>query len=252
MSATPDPAPLPGVPPIGEAIRGDLAEMAKAKGTRFPSVGGYIDVLSIPGTWAVIVFRLASTCHHKGLRPLSRLFYFLNIVLFGAELHPGAIAQPGLVIPHPVGMGFASGCRLGRRCRLLRGTAMGGAGNPKRPGQPTLGDDVWLMDSAKVLGPVTIGDRSIIGTLAVVVDDIPPDVFVYGVRKSDTWRPLEDMGLGERAERARGYGMGGRLAAAETEATAEPLVIEPLAAASTNGHGDGATPEVRPADGGGG
>jgi len=49
------------------------------------------------------------------------------------------------------------------------------------------------------------------------------------------------MGLGERAERAEGYGMGGRLAAAEREEVSEPLVMEPLAGAATNGHGPPAT-----------
>jgi serine O-acetyltransferase len=218
------------VPSLGDAIRGDLAQMAKIKEARYPSVGGAIDILSIPGTWAVIIFRLASTAHHKGIRPLSRLLFFVNTVLFGVELHPGAIVQPGLVIPHPVGMGFASGCRIGERALLLRGTAMGGAGNPKRPGQPSLGDDVTLLDSAKVLGPVHIGDRSMVGTNAVVVDDVPPDTFVYGVRKSDTMRPLAEMGLGERAEAELGYGRHGRLASQSTASA--PAEAAPV---STNG-----------------
>ena len=46
----------------------------------------------------------------------------------------------------------------------------------------------------------------------MVVDDVPPDMFVYGVRKSDTMRPLAEMGLGERAEAELGYGRAGRLA----------------------------------------
>ncbi len=75
-----------------------------------------------------------------------------------------------------------------------------------------MGDDVTLLDSARVLGPVHIGDRSMIGTSAVVTDDVPEDIFVYGVRKSNTMRPLAEMGLGERAEAEIGYGRAGRLA----------------------------------------
>jgi len=218
-----------GVPTLREAIRGDLEQMAKVKEARLPSIGGYLDILSIPGTWAVLLFRLSSTAHHKGIRPLSRLLFFATTVLFGAELHPGAVVQPGLVIPHPVGMGFASGCRIGRRALFLRATAMGGAGNPKRPGQPLLGDDVTLLDSAKVFGPVRVGDRSIIGTDAVVVDDVPPDTFVYGARKSDVMRPLAEMGLGEQAEAEIGYGAAGRRAAVNNVVPAAP---------SSNGHND--------------
>jgi serine O-acetyltransferase len=213
MNAPPNRSNAPdevGPPPLRQAIRGDLEHMAEVKGARFPSVGGLIDILSIPGTWAVIIFRLASTAHHKGIRPLSRFLFFVNSVLFGCELHPGAIVQPGLVIPHPVGMGFASGCRIGHRAQFLRATAMGGAGNPKRPGQPVLGDDVTLLDSARVFGPVHVGDRSIIGTGAVVVDDVPADMFVYGARKSDVMRPLAEMGLGKQAEAEIGYGLAAR------------------------------------------
>ena len=227
MSAPNGHAPRPvaerPVPSLGDAIRGDLAQMARIKECRYPSIGGAVDILSIPGTWAVIIFRLASTAHHKGIRPLSRFLFFLNTVLFGAELHPGAVVQPGLVIPHPVGMGFASGCRIGERALLLRHTAMGGAGNPKRPGQPSLGDDVTLLDSAKVLGPVHVGDRSMVGTNAVVVDDVPEDTFVYGARKSDVMRPLAEMGLGERAEAELGYGRGGRLADRDTASATSPV-----------------------------
>jgi serine O-acetyltransferase len=213
-----DQAPVPG---LREAIRGDLAQMAKIKECRFPSLGGYIDILSIPGTWAVILFRLASTAHHRGLRPISRFLFFLNCVLFGAELHPGAVFQPGLVIPHPIGMGFASGIRGGERALLLRGTAMGSAGNPKRPGQPVLGDDVTLMDGARVLGPAHIGDRSIIGASAMVIDDVPPDTFVFGASKSTRMRPLAEMGLGIRAEAELGYGIHGRQAGPKVDSDAD-------------------------------
>jgi serine O-acetyltransferase len=217
----------PEIPSLKEAVRGDLLEMARRKECRFPSVVGAIDIFSIPGTWAVILFRLASTAHHKGLRPLSRFLFFVNSVVFGAEMHPGAIVQPGLVVPHPAGMGFSSGLRIGKRVLLLRNTAMGGAGNPKRPGQPTLGDDVMVMDSATVLGPVHIGDRTIIGAGALVSDDVPSDMFVIGVRKSSEMRPLSEMGLGELEEAKLGYGAAGRRTGVLTGVSAN---------GSSNGH----------------
>jgi len=184
-------------PGLRRAISSDLAEMAKAKGTPYPSVGGLLDVLSLPGTWCAILWRVAIACHHRGLRPVSRLVYFLNIVLFGAELQPGVEVGPGVVIPHPVGIGVASGCSIGSRVRLMRGIAMGGNANPRKPGHPTLGDDVWILDGAKVFGPTTIGDRSIVGTSAIVSEDVPADMFIFGARRSDVMRPLADLGLAD-------------------------------------------------------
>lgn len=234
--------PAPTNPGLRRAIRSDLAEMAKAKGTPFPSVGGLLDVLSLPGMWATILWRIAIAAHHRGLKPVSRFIYFFNIVLFGAELQPGVVVGPGVVIPHPVGIAIASGCTLGARCRLMRGMGMGGNANPERPGHPTLGDDVWILDGAKIFGPTTIGDRSIVGTSAIISEDVPPDMFIFGARRSDVMKPLAELGLSDhggslvaavtvaadRVERA----------AADDTATGEPEA-DPAARASTNGNGNG-------------
>jgi len=218
----------PRNPPLRAAIAADLAEMAKAKGTPYPSLGGLADVLTLPGTWATILWRLAIACHHGGLKPLSRLLYFANIVIFGAELQPGVVVGPGVVIPHPVGMGIASGCTVGRRVRLMGGVRMGGNANPDRPGHPTLGDDVWVLDGAKVFGPTTVGDRSILGTSAIVSEDVPADMFLFGARRSDTMRPLADLGLSDH---------GGSLVDAVTVAAdrADRHAAEPTASADRDG-----------------
>jgi serine O-acetyltransferase len=38
---------------------------------------------------------------------------------------------------------------------------------------PTLGDEVFVGAGARIIGPVRIGDRAVIGTNAVVTRDIP-------------------------------------------------------------------------------
>jgi serine O-acetyltransferase len=84
---------------------------------------------------------------------------------------------PGLVIQH----GFASiivARRIGANCWVNQQVTIGSG--PK-PGFPTLGDDVRIAPGAKVLGGVTIGDRSTVGANAVVTKDVPPDVTVVGV-----------------------------------------------------------------------
>ena len=199
-----------GPPPFWEAVKGDLAEIASLKEAPWPSAATAIDVLALPGTWAVIVFRIGSTMHHRGLKPISRICYFMNIVLFGSELHNAAVVQPGLVLPHPNGVAFGGQLRVGVRCKLLRHSGMGGAGNPKKPGMPIVGDDVWFLDSAKALGPVTIGDRAMIGANALVADDVPADMFVFGPKPSTEMRPISELGIGAKAEREQGYGIAGR------------------------------------------
>ncbi len=200
MSEVPSDSKAAGVPKLLEALREDLAHMARLKGARFPSVGGAMDILSLPGTWAVILYRLANTAHHKGIRPLSRFLFFVNCVLFGAELYPSTVIQPGLVVPHPFGIGVGDGTRIGRRAMILGHVRLGGSGNPRRPGSPVLGDDVVLMDSCKVFGPVHVGQRCIVGTNAVVTRDIGPDMFVFGSRGADEVKPLALLGLEDHAQ----------------------------------------------------
>lgn len=163
-------------------VRADLASMAELKQAPFPSVGAVVDLLLLPGTWAVLLFRLSSLLHSSGLRPLSRLVYFANCVLFGADLAPTAVVGPGLALPHPVGVAF-SPVHIGRNVRLMGGVRLGGGGydDVTRDGLPTIGDDCYIFDGAKVFGAVTVGDRVVVGTNSVVSRDVPSDVIVLGI-----------------------------------------------------------------------
>ena len=178
-----------------ETIRADFREMAAVKAVPFPSLKSVIDIAMLPGTWAVLTFRVAHSLHTHGLRPVSRLLYFANVVMFGFDVAPGANIGPGFVVPHPVGVAISSDTCLGRRNRVLRVVALGGSGDPTRPGSPRSGDDVWFMDNSKVFGAVHIGDRSILGTLALVTTDVQSDLFVFGARRSSDMKPLAELGL---------------------------------------------------------
>jgi serine O-acetyltransferase len=164
-----------------EVVRADLASMAELKQAKWPSIGGLIDILLLPGTWAVLLFRVSNLLNRVGLKPFSRLVYFANCVLFGADLAPTAEVGPGLALPHPVGVAF-SGVRIGARARVMGGARLGGGGydDKSRDGLPTIGDDCYVFDGAKVFGAVTIGDRVVVGTNSVVSRDVASDVIVIG------------------------------------------------------------------------
>jgi len=191
---TPDPA--QAAPPFFALVAGDLRQLAKLKegASSIATRLWFVDVLMLPGAWAGILWRAGTTLHARGLRPLSRICYFLNVVLFGAELASGATVEEGMTTPHPVGVTIASGTQFGKRCRVMGKVSIGGSGNPDAEGHPVIGDDVWIFDAARVFGPVKIGDRSIIGAGVTVTRDIPADSFVTadsGLRI----RSLEEVGL---------------------------------------------------------
>jgi len=50
-------------------------------------------------------------------------------------------------------------------------------------GNPVIGKGVFIADGAKVLGPIIIGDGSVIGAGAIVTKDVPPNTIVTGVNQ---------------------------------------------------------------------
>ncbi len=108
--------------------------------------------------------------------------------------------QPQLVIGDNtfVGTGcviaVAESVRIGRHCLLAGGVSISDydghpidpvlrrtSPNPREAIRPVvIGADVWIGANAKILKGVTIGDRSIIGTGAVVTKSVPCDAIVAG------------------------------------------------------------------------
>jgi serine O-acetyltransferase len=186
----------PRNPPLLSALRTDAAELLKVKGAAGGGRSGVLDVLTLPGFWSVALWRLGNALHERGLRPLSRMTYFANLVLFGADLPAGAVVGAGLVMPHPVSVAMASDVVIGERCRIMRGVGIGGSGKEGRAGHPVIGDDVWLLDRSAVFGPVRIGDRAVIGASAIVSEDIPAEMVVLLPKAATELRirPRTDLG----------------------------------------------------------
>jgi serine O-acetyltransferase len=163
-------------------VRADLEAFAELKRTRVDTLGGFADAVMFPGAMAVMLFRLSSLCHQRGLRIFSRLLYILNVVLFGADLAPKATAGPGLVLPHPVGVIIGADVVLGKKVRVFQQVTLGAGAfeNPEFDGMPTIGDEAWIFGSAKVLGPVAIGSHAIVAVNAVVHGSVPAGAVVGG------------------------------------------------------------------------
>lgn len=50
-------------------------------------------------------------------------------------------------------------------------------------GNPIIGKNVVVADGAKILGPIIIGDNSVIGASAIVTKDMPANHVAYGVNQ---------------------------------------------------------------------
>jgi serine O-acetyltransferase len=117
--------------------------------------------LCYPGLHALWLHRMNHVLWQAGLTTMARFLAHIARFLTGIEIHPGA--------------------RIGDDVTLYQGVTLGGTGKKRGKRHPTLEDGVVIGCGAKVLGNVTIGRDSQIGSGSVVVKTVPPHCTVVGI-----------------------------------------------------------------------
>jgi serine O-acetyltransferase len=88
----------------------------------------------------------------------------------GKEFH---LVHAGNIKIHPNAI-------IGDRVGIMQDVTIGEQGFG-RDGAPVIGNDVFIGAGAKILGPITIGDRARIAANSLVVTDVPADSTAIGV-----------------------------------------------------------------------
>ncbi len=131
----------------------------------------------------IVLIRTAHGLQRSGWPRLGRSVALVNFLLFGIEVSAKVDIGPGLVIPHT--HGTVIGAReIGSNVTIFHQVTLGAklADFSFDPAlRPHVCDGVTLAAGAKILGPVRIGARSIVGANAVVITDVPPDSVAVGV-----------------------------------------------------------------------
>jgi len=149
---------------------------------RDPAARNRFEVLTTyPGIHAVFAHRVSHALWGLGLKWLARLLSNVARWITGIEIHPGARIGRRFFIDHGMGVVVGETAVIGDDCTLYHGVTLGGTSWQKGKRHPTLGNDVVVGAGAKVLGPIHIGDHARIGSNAVVVKSVPPDMTVVGV-----------------------------------------------------------------------
>jgi serine O-acetyltransferase len=135
------------------------------------------EVLLYQGLWAVWSHRCAHEMWRRGVPVLPRMMSQTARVLTGIEIHPGATIGRRFFVDHGMGVVIGESAMIGDDVMVYHGVTLGARGwwsdekGAKR--HPTIGDRVVLGSGCSVLGPVTVGDDSHIGSHALVVHDLP-------------------------------------------------------------------------------
>ena len=101
----------------------------------------------------------------------------------GIDIHPGASIGKYFFIDHGTGIVIGETTVIKDNVKIYQGVTLGALSFPKDAcgmllrdikRHPTIENNVTIYANASVLGPITVGEGSIIGSNAWVKEDIPP------------------------------------------------------------------------------
>jgi serine O-acetyltransferase len=150
---------------------------------RDPAVDSRIEMaLASPGLHAIWVHRLTHRLWNTpGCRLLARLISQIARAVTGVEIHPGATIGQRFFIDHGMGVVIGETAEVGDDVLLYHGVTLGGRSMKRVKRHPTIGNNVTIGAGARILGPITVGDRVQIGANSVVVKDVPAGAVATGV-----------------------------------------------------------------------
>lgn len=160
-----------------------LLEDARNIQRKDPAARNVLEVILLyPGFHILVYHRVAHWLYEHKHFFLARWVSQHGRRRTGIEIHPGATIGRCLFIDHGMGIVFGETCEIGDNCTIYHGVTLGGTGKDTGKRHPTIGNNVLISTGAKVLGPFTVGDNSRIGANAVVLQEVPPDSTVVGIK----------------------------------------------------------------------
>ena len=138
-------------------------------------------ILCYPGLHALLAHRISHKLYQWKIPVLPRFISQVMRFFTGIEIHPGATIGKRFFIDHGMGVVIGETTIIGDDVLLYQGVTLGGTSSKPEKRHPTIGNGVVVGAGAKVLGNITIGDYSKIGSGSVVVGDVPEHATVIGI-----------------------------------------------------------------------
>jgi len=145
-------------------------------------------ILTYPGVKAIFFYKIANFFAIAKFDLVARVISQLARFLTGIEIHPKANIGKNLFIDHGMGVVIGETSKIGNNVTLYHNVTLGGIApsinsndqrNMKR--HPTLEDNVVVGSGAQILGPITIGKNSLIGSNSVVTKNVPEKSVMAGI-----------------------------------------------------------------------
>lgn len=163
---------------LGHDARADIIAVFE----RDPACHRYIQpLLFFKGFQAIQAYRIAHRLWLKGRRDLSYFVQMRCSEQFGVDIHPNARIGKGIMIDHAHSIVIGETAVVGDNVSMLHSVTLGGTGKEEEDRHPKIGSGVLIGAGAKVLGNITVGDRSRIAAGSVVLREVPCCKTVAGV-----------------------------------------------------------------------
>ena len=145
-------------------------------------------ILTYPGVKAVFFHHLAHKVWGYNFFLIARIISQFSRFLTGIEIHPKANIGKNLFIDHGMGVVIGETSKIANNVTIYHNVTLGGIApsinsNDQRDMKrhPTLEDNVVVGSGAQILGPITIGKNSLIGSNSVVTKNVPEKSVMAGI-----------------------------------------------------------------------
>ena len=159
-------------------------------------------IISYPGTFAVLVYRIAHLLFKSGVPLIPRIMTEYAHSRTGIDINAGAEIGEYFFIDHGTGVVIGETTVIGDRVKLYQGVTLGALST--RKGQalsgvkrhPTIENNVTVYSNSTILGGDTvIGEGSIIGGSAFITKSVPPHTkvvvknqkLIFKAHEGDIW-----------------------------------------------------------------
>ena len=145
-------------------------------------------ILTYPGVKAIFFHRVANFFATAKFHIIARVISQFSRFLTGIEIHPKAEIGKNLFIDHGMGVVIGETSKIGDNVTIYHNVTLGGISpsinsndqrNIKR--HPTLEDNVVVGSGAQILGPITIGKNSLVGSNSVVTKNVLEKSIMAGI-----------------------------------------------------------------------
>jgi serine O-acetyltransferase len=137
-------------------------------------------IMSYPGMYAVMTYRLAHALHLLGVPLIPRMMTEHAHSRTGIDIHPGAIIGHHFFVDHGTGIVIGETTVIGNYVKIYQGVTLGALST--RGGQslkgvkrhPTIEDHVTIYSGTSIFGGATvIGEGVVVGSNAFIINSVP-------------------------------------------------------------------------------